>query len=535
MVLRQELIERIRTHEQWDMVIIGGGATGLGTAVDAATRGYSTLLLEAVDFAKGTSSRSTKLVHGGVRYLAQGNISLVREALHERGLLRHNAPHLVHPLPFVVPGYKWSDKPYYGIGLTLYSLLAGRLGIKFSRVISREEAIRLVPTIETNGLRGGVVYYDGQFDDTRLAITLLLTFLDHGGVALNYAPVTGLIKENGKVTGVHVRDAEAGEAFDVRAKVVVNATGVFADAVRKMDNPETPSILAPSQGIHVVLDRSFLPGDHAIMIPKTDDGRVLFAIPWHDRVVVGTTDTAVDHIEFEPRPLEQEIAFVLDHAARYLSKDPSRADVLSVFAGLRPLVKAGGAGSTAALSRDHTLIIDSSNLVTITGGKWTTYRHMAEDTVNKAAEVAGLPRRYCATERLKLHGWQEQPEAPPFDVYGTDAAALKQLIAEQPGWEERLHPDLPYLVGEVVWAARHEMARTVEDVLSRRTRALLLNARASREVAPRVAEVLADELGFDTAWQEEQVRQFDEIADGYELKADAARAEFGAETVSAPA
>lgn len=522
---RQQLLQHIHDQSQWDIIIIGGGATGLGAAVDAASRGYRTLLLEAVDVAKGTSSRSTKLVHGGVRYLAQGNIALVRDALHERGLLRQNAPHLFHDLPFVVPGYTWWSNPYYGLGLTLYSLLAGSLGISFSRVISRKEALRLVPTLEPQGLRGGVIYYDGQFDDTRLAVTLLRTFLDQDGVALNHAPVTGLLKQGDRVIGVTFRDEETGETHQANAKVVVNATGVFADSVRRMDDPKAKTMLSPSQGIHLVLDRSFLPGDHAIMIPKTDDGRVLFAIPWHDRVVVGTTDTPVNDIPLEPRPMREEIEFLLSHAARYLSKDPRPEDVLSIFAGLRPLVKAGEGTNTAALSRDHTLVVTPSGLVTITGGKWTTYRHMAEDTVNRAAQVARLPERPCVTKSLRLRGWERQHAQAPFDVYGSDADALKRVLAEQPGWDAPLHPNLPYRVGEAIWAARYELARTVEDVLSRRLRALLLNARASIEIAPRVAELLAGELGFDAQWQAEQVRQYNEIADVYVLRP---------ETVTAP-
>jgi glycerol-3-phosphate dehydrogenase len=515
---RSDTLKQLRDNEQWDLVVVGGGATGLGAVVDAASRGYKTLLLEAHDFAKGTSSRSTKLVHGGVRYLAQGNIKLVREALHERGLLSRNAPHLVHSLAFVIPAYKWWTQPFYGIGMKVYDLLAGKLGIGKSRFVSRTEALRLAPTLEPHGLRGGVVYYDGQFDDSRLAITLLQTFTDLGGVALNYMPVTGLVKKNNRVVGVRARDAENGEEFEIAARGVVNATGVYVDAVRRMDDPGASQLLSPSQGVHLVLDQSFLPGDTAVMIPRTDDGRVLFAVPWHNRAVIGTTDTPVDEFPLEPRPKEEEIQFLLSHAARYLSKDPGPEDVLSVFVGLRPLVKAGDGGRTAALSRDHTLVISPSGLVTITGGKWTTYRHMGIDTINQAAKVAGLPQRPSRTETLKLHGWQNEPADEPLAVYGSDVPALKQVFAEQPGWDQQLHPRLPNYVGEVVWAARCEMARTVEDVLARRTRALLLDARASEEAAPKVAELLADELGFDEAWQQSQVEQYRELVRGYILQ-----------------
>ena len=516
---RSEMLDRIRTQEEpWDIVVIGGGATGLGTAVDAATRGYKTLLLEKYDFAKGTSSRSTKLVHGGVRYLAQGNVGLVREALHERGLLHRNAPQLAHSLAFVVPLYSWFDAVWYGIGLKVYDLLAGSLSIGSSKVVGFGAAVRRAPTLERKGLLGGVVYYDGQFDDTRLAITLLRTFLDHGGTALNYLPVTGLIKTpGGHITGVRARDEEQGEEFTITARVVVNATGVYADTVRRLDEPTAAPMLSPSQGVHLVLDRSFLPGDDAIMIPKTSDGRVLFVIPWHDRCIVGTTDTPVDHAEIEPRALDKEIDFLLSHARKYLTKDPQPSDVLSIYAGLRPLVKGSEGKATAALARDHTLVVAPSKLITITGGKWTIYRRMGEDTVNRAIEVGTLPQRPSVTSELKLHGWQAEAVGDPLGVYGADAPAVEQLLHEQLGWDEPLHPRLPYCAGEVIWAARNEMARTVEDVLARRTRALVLDARASQEAAPKVAALLAAELGFDDAWQQAQIAGYHALAEGYVL------------------
>jgi glycerol-3-phosphate dehydrogenase len=522
---RAATLERVWTEARWDLVVIGGGATGLGTALDAATRGYSTLLLEAFDFAKGTSSRSTKLVHGGVRYLAQGRLGLVREALHERGRLLENAPHLVRPLAFVVPAYSRWSMPYYGLGLKLYDLLAGSGGLGPSRTISRAEARLRAPTLEPQGLRGGTVYFDAQFDDARLAIALLRSLLDRGGAALNYAPVTGLVKRGDRVAGVRVRDAETGEELELSARAVVNATGVYADAVRLLDDRRAPPMIAPSQGIHLVLDRSFLPGDTAVLVPGTDDGRVLFAIPWHGRVLVGTTDTPVDRLPIEPRPQAQEVEFLLDHAARYFRPAPRAEDICSLFAGLRPLVRAGPSGrSTARLSRGHALIVSPSGLVTITGGKWTSYRLMGADAVDRAAEVAGLLRVPCRTATLPLHGWLEAPAADtrhettaerPFSVYGSDAQALRRLLTERPEWDEPLHPALPYRAGEVVWATRYEMARTVEDVLARRTRALILDARASLAAAPRVAEILAAELGRDPAWRRDQVRQFDELARGY--------------------
>jgi glycerol-3-phosphate dehydrogenase len=507
--------------DTWDVVVIGGGATGLGVAVESAARGYTTLLLEQSDFAKGTSSRSTKLVHGGVRYLQQGDVSLVLEALHERGLLIQNAPHLVHHLPFVVPVYDWWEGPFYGIGLKLYDALAGRLGLGPSRNLSREETLERIPTVEPDGLRGGVIYYDGQFDDSRLAVTLACTLADLGGTPLNYVRVTGLLRSDrggtGAIEGVRAVDEESGREMEIRARVVVNATGVFTDQVRRMDDPGAGSMVTASQGVHIVLDRTFLPGDSAIMVPHTSDGRVLFAVPWHGRVIVGTTDTPVPEASLEPRALDEEVEFLLTHAIRYLTRDPLASDVLSVFAGLRPLVGSPDS-ETKAISRDHTLVVSPSGLVTITGGKWTTYRRMGADTVTQAAIVAGLPERESGTEHLKLHGWTNEVDpTEPWSVYGTDWLQLEALERARPELAHRLHPSLPYRASEVVWAARFEMARTVEDVLSRRLRALLLDARASVEMAPRVAELLAEELGHGSAWEEGQVAAYTELAQGYVL------------------
>jgi glycerol-3-phosphate dehydrogenase len=516
---RDDMLKTLRAQAgPWDFIIIGGGATGLGAAVDAAERGYKTLLLEQHDFAKGTSSRSTKLIHGGVRYLAQGNISLVLEALRELGLLIHNAPHLVHHQSFVVPTYDWWEGPFYGIGLKVYDLLAGKLGLGPSRVLSREEALERIPTLEPEGLRGGVIYYDGQFDDARLAVNLAQTIADWGGTAINYVKVTALLKANDLVCGVVAQDMETGEEYELNARTVINATGIYTDSIRRLDDPEAEPIILPSQGVHLVLDKSFLPGESAVMVPHTDDGRVLFVVPWHDRAIVGTTDTPISDLPLEPRPLPEEIEFLLTHAGRYLTKDPTASDAKSIFAGIRPLVKAGEGRETAALSRDHTILIAKSGLITITGGKWTTYRKMAEDTVNQAAVLAGLDERPCMTENLRLHGWLETVEAEkPFDVYGADAAGLRKIMEEDPALAQRLHHELPYVTGEVIWAVRHEMARTVEDVLARRTRALLLDARASVEIAPKVAEIVAKELRHDENWQQQQVSAYRELAKGYIL------------------
>lgn len=520
---REDMLTRLEATDRWDVLVIGGGATGLGVAVEAAARGYRTLLAEQHDFAKGTSSRSTKLVHGGVRYLQQGHLSLVFEALRERGRLLHNAPHLVQKRAFVVPGYAWWERPYYGLGLKLYDLLAGRQRFGASRLLSRPATLARLPTLAPNGLRGGVLYYDGQFDDARLAVNLAQTAVEQGATVLNYLKVTGLNKRGGRICGAMARDEENGQDHVLDARVVVNATGVFADRVRRFDRPAAPSMLRPSQGAHLVLDRSLLPGDTALMVPKTDDGRVLFAIPWLGRVVVGTTDTPVGPTSLEPRPLREELDFLLTHAARYLSRAPTPKDVLSVFAGLRPLVSkqpaAGGPREdTAALSRDHTLCVSPHGLVTITGGKWTTYRKMAEDTIDRAARVAGLAERPPATKELRLHGWHEYAEAfGPLQRYGADAPALARLLEERPALDAPLHPDLPLRKGEIVWAARHEMARTVEDALARRTRALLMNAEASIEAAPAAARLMAAERGKEEAWIHEQVRAFEDLADGYRM------------------
>jgi glycerol-3-phosphate dehydrogenase len=507
-------------REPWDMVIIGGGATGVGVAVDAASRGYDVLLLEQHDFGKGTSSRSTKLVHGGVRYLEQGNVALVMEALKERGRLRQNAPHLVRDLAFVVPTYGWWESPFYGLGLKIYNLLSGKYRFGPSQRLTKEETLRLLPTIKTEGLRGGVMYYDGQFDDTRLLINLVATAAEQGATLLNYVPVTGLTRDaDGFVDGVVARDLESGQEAQIAARVVINATGPFCDQVRRLADPATKAMIAPSQGIHLVFDRSFLPGDSAIMVPHTRDGRVMFAIPWHGHTLVGTTDTPINEVSLEPLPTDEEIEFILETAAHYLLRPPTRADVLSVFVGIRPLVRLSGDGdvkNTAALSRDHTLHIDASGLLTITGGKWTTYRNMAEDCVNQAATLARLDERPCITRHLNIHGFHHQVEKfGALAVYGSDAPAIQELARSNPDLGQPLHAALPYTGAEVIWATRMEMARTVEDVLARRTRALFLNARAALDMAPRVAALMAGELGRDDNWPAGQVKDFQAMAKSY--------------------
>jgi len=504
----------LERREPWDLAIVGGGATGVGVALDAAARGYSVVLLEQSDFGKGTSSRSTKLIHGGVRYLQQGNISLVMEALRERGILFRNAPHLVRNLPFVVPNYQWWEAPFYGIGLRVYDMLAGEYGFGRSVILSREEVLERIPTLQQEGLRGGVLYFDGQFDDSRLLINLAQTAAERGGCLLNYAPVVRLLKDgDGMIAGLTFRDEESEGEHSLFAHCVVNATGAFSDEVRRQDDPAIEPLIVASQGVHIVLDRSFLPRDTAIMVPHTRDGRVMFAIPWKGQVVVGTTDTPIPKISLEPQPLDGEIDFILETARDYLAKPPSRADILSVFTGIRPLVQAVRNSKTAALSREHSIIISESGLLTIAGGKWTTYRKMAEDCVNHAAVLAGLQERPCVTGDLRIHGYTVPLDAGmPLASYGSDAVQIEDLMRQGPDLARPLHPALPITGAQVVWAARHEMARTLDDVLARRTRALYLNAGAALAMAPVAVRLLARELGRDETWQIRQLEDFGRVA-----------------------
>ena len=502
---------------KWDFIVIGGGATGVGVALEAASRGYRIALLEQNDFSSGTSSRSTKLIHGGVRYLQQGNVALVLEALKERGILRRNAPHLVHDLPFIVPTYDWWEGPFYGIGLKLYDMLAGKEGFGPSEILSKEETVEKIPTVETDGLRGGVIYHDGQFDDSRLVVNLAQTAAEQGGTLVNYIKVVKLIKKNDLVEGVIARDLESGREYELKSRAVINATGVFSDRIRRMDDPGTLPFMRPSQGVHIVLDRSFLPGKTAIMVPHTDDGRVLFAIPWHHRVLVGTTDTPVEDVSMEPLPMDHEIEFLLKHTARYLSKDPEPGDVLSMFAGLRPLVSAKQNLETATISREHTLSISRSGLITIAGGKWTTYRKMAQETVDQAIVIARLNHRPSVTETLQIHGYHHHADQfENLKDYGTDALEIQRLVNNEPNRGAPL-PGGSIIRGEVIWAVKAEMARTVEDFLARRRRVLFLDARAAMNMAPAVAELMAAELKKDKNWQKTQIESFRKTALKYLL------------------
>lgn len=515
--MTRHLTDRAERGEPWDLIVIGGGATGVGVALDAASRGHAVVLFEQSDIGKGTSSRSTKLVHGGVRYLQQGNVPLVMEALKERGILHRNAPHLVTDLPFIVPNYKWWEAPFYGVGMRVYDVLAGRYGFGQSKNLSVEETVEALPTIETDGLRGGVVYHDGQFDDARLLIHLAMTAAEQGATLLNYCPVVAVTKgEDGFVDGVEVVDSENGDVHAVRGRVVVNATGAFTDAVRRMDDPKASDIIRPSQGVHIVLDREFLPGSSAIMVPKTDDDRVLFAIPWHDRVLVGTTDTPIESVDLEPLALEEEVEFLLEHTARYLTHDPEPEDVKSVFVGIRPLVAEAEADDTAEISREHAIRVSDSGLLTIAGGKWTTYRKMAEDVVDAAQTLGDLDIEECVTKELRIYGYhQHADDFGRLEVYGSDALRIQELMASDAKLAEPVYDGLELTRAEVVWGCREEMARTVDDVLSRRSRSLIFDARVSREAARSVAELMAAELSRDESWIDAQVADFHALAGAY--------------------
>ena len=514
---REEALAKIRSTDIWDVVVIGGGASGLGIGVESCSRGYAALLVEQSDFAKSTSSKSTKLVHGGVRYLAQGNISLVREASVERGLLTKNAPHLVKNQTFIIPVYSWWSRLKYTMGLKLYDWISGRLSLGSSVFISRREVLKKLPGIISKNLFGGVLYHDGQFDDARLAINLAQTIFDNGGYAVNYMKVIDLIKDEGKVRGVIVLDIESNEQYAIKAKVVINATGVFVDNILQMDAPGIKKTIAASQGIHLVLDKKFFPGDNALMIPETSDGRVLFIVPWHNKLLMGTTDTPVKNISLEPVALETEIRFILQTAGLYLTETPTRKDVLSVFAGLRPLAAPEeGGGNTKEISRSHKILISASELFSIIGGKWTTYRKMGEDMIDKVEKELQWKHSSSATASLQIHGYLIQSnQTDPLYYYGSDETFVKKISKEK--GNEWVSEKLQITKAQIIWAIKEEMARTVEDVLSRRTRALLLDARESIRISSLVAEAMAEEMHEDENWINEQIKIFKEVAANYVL------------------
>ncbi|GEP96216.1 glycerol-3-phosphate dehydrogenase/oxidase [Chitinophaga cymbidii] len=504
---RSEQLGILEKQQEWDVIVIGGGATGLGAALEATTRGYRTLLLEQSDFAKSTSSKATKLLHGGVRYLAQGDVALVREASIERGLLLRNARHLSRNLSFIIPAYSWWEGIYYTIGLKLYDWMAGKLSLGRSVHISKRKTLEKLPGLKADKLSAGILYHDGQFDDARLAVNLMQTIFEKGGVALNYMKVVAL-----QQSGVVAEDVETGQQYTLKAKGIINATGVFVDDILEMDNPDIKRSIVASQGVHLVLDRSFLPGENALMIPKTSDGRVLFAVPWHNKVVVGTTDNPVKEISLDPVAMEKEISFILTTAQQYLAHPPSRKDVKSVWAGLRPLAKPEKSEKTKEISRNHKIMVSPSGLVTILGGKWTTYRKMGEDVVDKLEQVKHWPHKTSVTRDLPIHGSAVKiDQEDPLYYYGADADAVKQL------GHEVLSESLGIIDAQPRWAVRTEMAHTVEDVLARRTRALFLDAEEAVRIAPKVAAIMAAELGKDKSWEEQQVRSFRELAQTYQL------------------
>lgn len=540
---RSENLQTLDQTSQWDVLIIGGGATGLGIAVDAAARGYKTLLIEKIDFAKGTSSRSTKLVHGGVRYLQNGDVSLVIEALKERGIMRSNAPHLVRDLSFIIPSYDWWASPFYGIGLKIYDMMAGKLGLGPSTLLNREETLEAIPNVKREGLMGGVIYHDGQFDDARMAVSLAMTAEDHGATLLNYMSFEGFLKHGDLITGIRAKDQLSGQVHEIQSKVVLNATGVFSDEVMQADQPDLPASIRPSQGVHIVLEAEFLQKDHAIMVPHTTDGRVLFAVPWNGYVVVGTTDSPMNEALEEPVAMEEEIDFILANAGMYMTRKPTRDDIRSIFVGLRPLAAGSGGGSgsgasgdgasgegkssagdgasgdgsqkqsTKEVSRHHKVLVSPSGLVSILGGKWTTYRKMAEDAVNTAASVGDLRETVCPTATLPIHGFDEASDwSNPLHVYGTDAKSIQALDPQGNG---SLSSKFMISPNQVRWAVRHEMAMTLEDVLARRSRALFLDAQEALNIAPKVAQIMAEELGQDEAWTSSQVSAFEQVAASY--------------------
>jgi glycerol-3-phosphate dehydrogenase len=507
---------KISDHKvPFDFIVIGGGASGIGIVLEAASRGYSAVLFEKSDFVKSTSSKSTKLVHGGVRYLAQGDLALVREACIERGLLLQNAPHLVQNQSFIIPAYGLYDEILYTAGLKVYDMMAGKYSLGTSRRISRREVTSRLPSISEKKLSAGIVYYDGQFDDARLAINVLQTSAGMGAAVINHSPVEDLLKDiSGRLDGVRIRDLLTGNSYEIKGRVIVNATGVFADEIMQLDMPGKKSLIRPSQGIHLVVDSSFLPGNDAVMIPKTDDGRVLFAVPWHGKVILGTTDTPIEQGSLEPVALEEEIDFILSTASRYLKKTPGRSDILSIFAGLRPLAAEsnGKSRKTREISRNHKIFVSASGLMTIIGGKWTTFRKMGEDMITRAEQVNGWNKTRSVTRRMKIWGFSDSNDLnDPLHVYGSDKDGLMELVKKDPGMGESLSEKLQVIKARVIWAIREEMAVNIEDVLARRTRCQLLDARESIRMAPAVAQLMAREMGHNDQWIRQQVDAYRQV------------------------
>jgi glycerol-3-phosphate dehydrogenase len=524
---RHQHLQKLKDGDTFDLLVIGGGATGCGVALDAATRGLKVALIEKNDFSEGTSSRSTKLVHGGVRYLEMAvkkldrvQYNLVKDGLRERGILLKNAQHLSNRLPLITPLYKWLDVPYVFSGLKLYDLLSGKQNIGHRRLLSRKEAIRRFPRLKAEGLKAGVLYYDGQFHDSRMALSLALTAEQHGATIANHVAVSGLCKEGGEIVGAELTDSLTGESWQLKAKGVINATGPFVDQVRMMDNPAAPKILSASTGIHIVLDKRFAPPDTGLMIPETEDGRVLFVLPWENHALVGTTDEPSEITE-HPKPLEAEIDYLLRHVAHYFNLKVKKSDIKAVWSGLRPLVSDPNATDTAKLARDHVIEDSASGLLTIAGGKWTTYRKMALDTVDHALKRFNLsaPKPTCQTEQLPILGSANYADKGDLELskkYGFDAdvaSYLNRTYGDQAdhvakladgGVGIRLVKNHPVLEAEVLYAVRYEFAERVIDVLARRMPLALLDTEAAKQAAPRVLELMAEELSWDRQRCEEE-------------------------------
>ena len=511
---RSDSLDKLNKVSQWDIIIIGGGASGLGIAVDASKRGYKTLLLEKYDFGKGTSSRSTKLIHGGVRYLQNGDITLVIESLKERGILKRNAPHLVRDLSFVIPSYDWWSNPFYGIGMKIYDMMAGNLGLGKSIMISKDETLELIPNVSKKGLRGGVIYHDGQFDDSRMAITLALTASSKKTALLNYCSVEKLLKEEDEVIGLEFQDTINSKKYKIKSKVVINATGVFAEEIIRMDQPNIDKMIQPSQGVHIVLEKKFLKSKHAILIPQTSDGRVLFAVPWKDYVVVGTTDTHVKTASIEPKPLKDEIDFILKNASKYMTLKPKKSDIKSVFAGLRPLAATSNKKSTKEVSRSHKIDIAPSGLISVLGGKWTTYRKIAQDAIDAAISINRLKKKKCKTEKIKLVGFKKKVDwNDPMHVYGSFKRKIQSLggLDDNRSLSKKFH-----ITNNIIeWSILHEMSLKLEDVLARRTRCVFLDAKESKRIAPKVAEKMAEVLEKDQKWIDEELKNFNKFIKNY--------------------
>ena len=511
---RNDSIIKLNKVLEWDIVIIGGGASGLGIAVDASKRGYKTLLLEKNDFGKGTSSRSTKLIHGGVRYLQNGDITLVIESLKERGILKRNAPHLVQDLSFVIPTYDWWASPFYGIGMKIYDMMAGKLGLGKSVIISKGETEKLIPNVNKKGLRGGVIYHDGQFDDSRMAITLALSANSKKTALLNYCNVDGLIKNNNEIIGLSFTDSINEKKYQVKSKVVINATGVFAEEIIRMDQPKIEKMIQPSQGVHIVLEKKFLKSEHAILIPQTSDGRVLFAVPWKNYVVVGTTDTQIKNASEEPKPLKEEIDFILNNASKYMTIKPNKSDIKSVFAGLRPLAATNDKKSTKEVSRSHKIDISPSGLISVLGGKWTTYRKISEDAIDTAISINKLKKKKCKTEKTKLFGYKKKVDfSDPMHVYGS----LKKTVKSLGGINDNNSLSTKFYISNniIEWSIIHEMALTLEDVLARRTRCVFLDSKESKLIAPDVVKKMADVLEKDQEWIDTELKNFNKLIKNY--------------------